>query len=74
MQLVGVEPLGATIKLVALKLVDDEAELLDLAVAPVFLDDQIVHQLVQHCRIRRQIREIQAHKRLYTQRDSRAQT
>ncbi len=60
-QLIGIEPLRAPPELAALKLPDDETELLDLPVALLHAPCEIVHQLMKERHIVRQVREIEPH-------------
>jgi hypothetical protein len=47
LQLVGIQPLGATAKLAALEPSDDEAKLLDLAIALLHTSRHIAYDLVE---------------------------
>src|SRR5579859_2417765 len=64
-QLAGIKAFRAAAELAPLELANDETKLLDLAVAPVFLGDQIAHQLVQQACVVGQIRKIESHERFY---------
>jgi hypothetical protein len=66
--LIRVEPLGPTPELRALQLLDDQPELLDLAVAPLHVADEVAHQLLQQARIIGQGVEIEAHAQYLTMR------
>jgi hypothetical protein len=47
MQLVGIKPLRSAAELPALKLLNDQAELVDLTIALILLGDQITDQLMK---------------------------
>jgi hypothetical protein len=61
LQLIRIDPFRTSAELAALKLPDDETELLDLAVPLLHTGRKIVDQLMKECRIGRQIREIEPH-------------
>lgn len=65
-ELIGVETLGTTPKLCALKLFDDRLKTLDLAVP--MRDDRgnVAHQAMQKRSVRRQIFEVELHGRFYS--------
>lgn len=62
-QLIRVELLGAAPKLRALQLLDDEPKLLDLAVAPLHVSDDIAHQALQQSGIVGKGIEIEMHEK-----------
>jgi hypothetical protein len=54
-------PFRAATELAALKLSDDDAELLDLAVALFHPRSEVAHKLMQQRRVARKIREVEMH-------------
>ena len=70
MQLVGIKPLRAAAELPALKLLNDQAELVDLTIALILLGDQVTDQLMKQRGVAWQVVEVEAHERFYSQRDS----
>jgi hypothetical protein len=57
-----------------LKLLNDQAELVDLTIALILLGDQITDQLMKQRGVAGQVVEVEAHERFYSQRDSRPTT
>ena len=60
-QLIGIELLGPAAELLALQLLDDQAQLLDLAVTALLVRDEITDKPLQQLRIGWQVIEIDAH-------------